>query len=499
MMLRSSAFAAALALTASVAFGQGCVIETDSPPDLRGAAINIGKIADDGQSARMSEKPTHFRRTLTLLYENTANIKNQIGRQYLLGRLYAVWLYSNLPGMKTITTRADLKLFGGDSKRKHDLYMAMDSAFAKVEAENPACVDSTAKYRGAVSQMAYNEARTMLDAQNYDSAVVLAKRALVADPKGAAPWNILAEANKQRGDTAGFRQALRKVSEAVTGTDVQMIRVKSQAFYNLAIMELTDAAAAKDEATKKRLATRAEADLKEFLKLMPGDPTGTTALSRALIIQGDTAAAAAMMDEMMKSPERFSAASLFEAAGAQFTAGEFNDAVNLYEAGLAKNKLFQPAVLSYISALLRAEKYDKAIQASKLLVSIDPDGQNSLSQAAAAWQKLMLDEKTDSATQKMATDSVLHYITQAKEAPVFVKVVEFVPSDEGASFDVQINNNTAAPRSYELEVEFLNATGGVVSTAKGTFKDVGAKGAQRVVIKGTGAGITAWRYKPLKG
>ena len=204
MKLRSFSAALVLAATASVARGQGCVIVTDNPPDLKGASINIGKIADDGQSARPSEKPTHFRRTLTLLYENTANIKNQIGRQYLLGRLYAVWLNVNLPGTKTITTRADLKLFGGDDKRPHDLYMAMDSAFARVEAENAACVDSTAKYRAAVSKMAYDEARAMLEAKKYDSAVVLAQRALVADPKGAAPWNLLAEANKQRNDTVGF-------------------------------------------------------------------------------------------------------------------------------------------------------------------------------------------------------------------------------------------------------------------------------------------------------
>jgi predicted Zn-dependent protease len=130
-------------------------------------------------------------------------------------------------------TRGDFR-FLGDSKAPHDLYAAMDTAFSKVEAENPACADSTSRYRAAVSQMAYSEARAMLEAKKYDSAVVLAKRSLVADPKGAAPWNILAEANKQRNDTVGFREALRKVSQA-PGTDPITTKAKAQAFYNLAM------------------------------------------------------------------------------------------------------------------------------------------------------------------------------------------------------------------------------------------------------------------------
>jgi hypothetical protein len=183
----------------------------DSQPGLRGASISIGMIADDGPNARPGEKPAIFRRALHVLYETNASLPEQTANRYLLGRLYAVWMVVNLPGTKTITTRGDLGLAGAAAGTTHDLYMAMDSAFAKVEAENPACADSTVRYRRAVAQMAFNAARLQLAAKNYDSAVVLAKRALIADPRAPGPSHIFEEVNKKRSDTTTFREPLHKL------------------------------------------------------------------------------------------------------------------------------------------------------------------------------------------------------------------------------------------------------------------------------------------------
>jgi tetratricopeptide (TPR) repeat protein len=499
MTLRSFAVAISFGATATIARGQ-CVLVTDKPPDLRGAQITISRIADDGQGARVSEKPDHFKHTLTLLYEHTANVDNQIGRQYLLGRLYAVWLYLNLPGTKTITTRKELELFGGDAKRQHDLYMAMDSAFAKVEAENPACVDSTSKYRAAVSKMAYDGAREMLEAKKYDSAVVLAKRALVADPKGAAPWNLLAEANKQRNDTVGFRQALRKVSMA-PGSDPITKKARAQAYLNLAVMALNDAANLQGE-SQKRLAEQAESDIREMLKLQPGDIAGQTALTRALNIKGDSVAAKAQMTEMMKEPEKYSAGVLSEMASAQYNSGEYASAVKLYEIMLSKNPMLADGISSYISALLKTEPFEsaKAVAAARKLISVDPNSQRSLSQAAAAWQKTMLTAKESDPIQKPAQDSTLYYVTESREQKVvFVRVNDFKPGTDAAVIDGQVNNMGEATKSYTVEFEFLNATGGVVSSATANVPNVQAKNGAAFTVRATGAGIVAWRYKPLRG
>jgi hypothetical protein len=201
MTLRSFAVALAVAVTATIAPGQQCVLVIESSPGLRSASIAIGMIADNSPRARPAEKPAIFRRALTQLYETSAGPTNQIASRYLLGRLYAVWVVVNQPGTRVITTRGDLALPGGDPGGMHDLHLAMDSAFAKVEAEIPACADSTARYRRAVSQIAFNDARVQLAARNLDSAVVLAKRALVADPGNAVALQLIAEATRQRRDT----------------------------------------------------------------------------------------------------------------------------------------------------------------------------------------------------------------------------------------------------------------------------------------------------------
>ena len=48
---------------------------------------------------------------------------------------------------KSITTRGEAGFTLGDKKAKHDLFAALDSAFNRVEAMNPACIDSTSAYR----------------------------------------------------------------------------------------------------------------------------------------------------------------------------------------------------------------------------------------------------------------------------------------------------------------------------------------------------------------
>jgi tetratricopeptide (TPR) repeat protein len=212
-------------------------------------------------------------------------------------------------------------------------------------------------------------------------------------------------------------------------------------------------------------------------------------------MKGDTVAAQAQMNTMMERPDSFSASALFEAAGAAFTAENYPNAIKLYEVGLGKNPMFRDGLFSYISALIKAEQFDKATAAARKLISIDPNSQGSLQQTAAAWQGLMKSTQ-DSLVRLRATDSTLHYVTESRTAPAYLKVNAFDAS--AGSIDGQINNMTDAPKSFEVSFEFLDASGGVVSTAKVPVADIPAKTGKAFSVKGTGTGIVAWRYAPLK-
>ena len=106
MMLRVSAVALALAVAATVGRAQACVLANDTQPGLRAASISIAMIADVGPRARPTEKPAIFRHALNQLYDTNPGARNQIGSQYLLGRLYAIWLFVDLPATKAVTARA---------------------------------------------------------------------------------------------------------------------------------------------------------------------------------------------------------------------------------------------------------------------------------------------------------------------------------------------------------------------------------------------------------
>jgi tetratricopeptide (TPR) repeat protein len=494
MLLRSSSILAGLVLATSFARAQGCVLDVDHPALLYGAKITLGKLADESETAKVSEKPKHFMRALNILYEETGRIDNQIARYYLLGKTYSLWLKLNLKGTTSVVVREKIGLIG-NPKGMQDMYMAIDTAFSKVEALNPACADSTSNYRKGVSAMAYNEAHDALEAKKYDSAVVHARRALVVNPKGAAPWNILAEANQLRGDTAGYKEALRQVSQS-TDSDPAMQRIRAQAFYNLAYMELAEAAK-KDGDERKALAGAAEKDLTEYLKLKAGDPLGQAAMSRALQMMGDTTRAREMMDTMMKNPAQFSAATLFEAAGGQYAAGAYDNAIKLYQLGLEKNPSFRDGLFSLASTMVVAKRYDEAVPVIARLLAVDPVNSFTQTQALNVWKGINQTSKND-ALKAMATDSAIHYGQLRTNGPTSVEVSTFNPEKDGATLEGAVKNRTTEQKSYQVTFEFLNATGGVVASVPVVVSNVPASTGKMFSVKATGAGIAAWRYKPLQ-
>lgn len=497
MVLRSTLVLAGLLIASSTAVAQGCIIDTDRPPQLKGAKINIGKMADESGVSKMSEKPAHLKRTAALLVEDRSvqRIENQIGRYYLLGKLYSIWLSLSMKEVSPFMQRDALGL-AGNPRGMHDLYYAIDSAFKQVETLNASCADSTTRYRQSVAGMAYNDAKELLEAGNNDSAVFLARRALIVDPKGAAPWNILAEANQRRGDTAGFKEALRMVAQS-TDVNPAMVRVREQALYNLGVMDLLAAAKAEGQ-TRRELATNARNYLEKFLTLKPDDPRGMGGLSQAFQLLGDTAASKALMGRMLSNPDAFTSGTLFEAAFGAFNAGGLDEAIQLYELGLKKNPYHRDGWFSLTSALITRRRFDEAVVASGKLLQIDPTSVPNYTQALNAWRGVAQEGKNE-ALKEIAADSAIYYAGRRTDAPVSVEMrPDFHVTADGASLPGVLQNRSDAAKSYRITFEFLNASGSVVGTEEVTVADVPAKTGKPFTVSGKGAGIVAWRYKPVQ-
>lgn len=504
MLLRPSIVLASLSLaTASVAGAQGCNINSESPALIRGVRGDYTKLID--AQAVQADKRRHFASGLQRLTEEYRDDQeNQIARWFLVGKLYVGWLSLGQEGRiasfediakKQISTRGETGFTLGDKKAKHDLFMALDSAFNKVETLQPGCVDSTNAYRERVYTVVYNKARDLLKAKSYDSAIVLARRSLVAAPKSPNPINLIANAYFEKGDMPGYRAALARVT-TLPGNDSVTVDIRLNAIKNLAVMSLNDARE-KTGDTQKALTQDAIDRFHEYLKIRPGDPEVTSGLSGALLLMGDTVAARQITEQMLSHPEQYSGNALFGAATAAYNSSQYDNAIKFYEAGLKKNPFHRDALFSLVSTLIKTQDFDKAINLMPRVLALDPSNQRNFQQMASALQGAMR-ATNDAARKSRLTDSILMFMAQRDSEPTWAAVTAFEVKGDSIALTGEMHNMTSAPRSQQIDFEFLNAEGAVVAKASENVKDVPANKAMLFTMSAKGPGVVAWRYKPFK-
>lgn len=504
MMLRSALVLASLSFSAAVAAAQGgsCVINTDRPADIIGVRARYGRLID--MNSNPGDKFRHYSQSIRALVEDHDNIDNQIARWYLLGKTYTAWLSLGEEGRiadfdvlmkKSISTRGESGFTLGDKKAKHDLFAALDSAFNRVEAMNPGCTDSTSAYRARVYLVVYNKARELLKAKNYDSVLALANRALVVDPKAAAPLNLIANAYFEKGDMPAYRIALMKVAAIPAGDSITN-GIRLNALKNLGVMSLNEAKEKQGD-TQKALAQDAIDRFKEYLKSRPDDPEVASGLSGALLIVGDTVESKRITDRMMANPAQFSAGALFAAATSAFTSGQYDIAIKFYEAGLVKNPYHRDGLFSLVSTLIRTGDFGRAIDVMRRVLELDPSNRNNFQQMASALQGAARATQ-DTARKARLQNEQLAFIFKRDSSATWAKVNQFDVTKDSISVEGEVHNMTGASRSQQINFEFLNASGAVVATASENVKDIPANKGMAFVITTKGTGVIAWRYKPLQ-
>jgi tetratricopeptide (TPR) repeat protein len=473
-----------------------CVLVTDKPPQLlgaRGYVMRVGSLESTGRN----EKPRHLQSGMRVLMEDegVAKHENQVGRAYLLGKLLALWLRQD--GSHPVETRKTLGLSGSQDEQI-DLFPLIDSVLSVVERSNPSCTDSTTQYRESVFSSVYNPAVTAQNARQYDSALVLATRALVVAPRSGKTWNLIAQAKYGKGDTPGYEEALRKVIEYGPSDSTLKLAVE-QAYFNLGTLKMQEAQRAQDDA-RTALAREAEQIFRKYSELKPDDPTGKVRLAQTLQMLGDTVGVNALYAEMLKAPEQYSATSLAEAGVASFRAGRHVEAMAFFDESLKKNPYHPQTLFNFINAALSAHSLDAATARLPRLFEVDPSNTDNFTLAARAWQMVFMDSSASSTPErkKIGTDSTLYYLQKGQEAKLHVKFDPFAPAPGNAqALSGTVENRGDAARSFELIIECLNATGAVVASATVPIPDVGAKNFKQFRATCTGASIVGVRYKPV--
>ncbi len=466
-----------------------CKINDSSPFQVNGAKQYVSMAAN---SRKADEIPKHLANAIRVLTDSPEKINNEAGRQFMLVRTYSQWLSKD--GASYVMKRGELG-FTANRDAPHNLLLALDSAVNAIERMLPDCASTVRPYRAKFSSEIYNKSVAAMAADQNDSAVFYSKLALQVASTDPRPWNVLSAVYQKQNKMDSAVIAMDKVI-ALSGTDTTYNKVKQQSRYNLAVLRLQNAEQATGEAKNQDI-KKARTLLEDYLKESPGEAAATQALGRAMRLSGDTAAVASVFAEMMKSPDKFTADQLFEAASNATAAGRDKDAVTLFEAGLKKNPNHRIALLNLSNVLFQMKDTERMAPVSDRLIAIDPNNPDTWRMHAGYWQ-LRQRAETDVPKKKAYGDSTLAAI-KARDA-VNPKISVFLAARTGNGFQVQgnISNESEKAASYTLKFELLDEAGAVVSAKDVAVGPIDAGASSSFTLKVEGAKIVAYRYAPVK-
>lgn len=473
------------------AVAQGaCEINESSPFQVNGAKQYILTAAN---SRRADEVPKHLQNAIRVLTDDPSKIKNDAGRQYMLIRAYSQWLQRD--GASYVMTRGQVG-FTQNLSGPHNLLLALDSAATALEGAMPQCREKVRPYRSQFLAEILNKSIAAMGAERNDSAAYFANLSLQVAGSDPRPWNVLSAVYQKTNKLDSAMIAMQQVI-SLSGSDSLYAKVKQQSRYNLAVMKLTTAEAAAEGATRDTEIKEARALLDAYLKDSPGDANAAQALGRAVRLSGDTAAVAAIFSDMLRSPDKFTADQLFEAASNAAATSHDADAAKLFENGLKKNPNHRIALLNYANVLFTLKDTDRMAPVVRRLLDVDPNYDRGYRLMAGLWQ-LRARAESDAAKKKSANDSILFYLDRQTKTNPRVDIT--LARASGTSYQLQgtVNNEGTASGSWTMKLELLDAMGAVVASKDVAIGPVEAGGNTTFSVKLDAPKAVAYRYAPLK-
>jgi tetratricopeptide (TPR) repeat protein len=492
MMVRQTFMIAALAVGAlpGIVRAQApakCEIDDSKPgqvKDARNALVTAGLIG------KPDDKKKQITKAIGLLTTPQANA-NAVGRNWLLGR--ALVTLAAMPDQPTVATKASLGYTGAPADQV-DLVLAADSAFDVVEQAMPQCESETEQYRRVPYVGLVNQAVNLYNAKQVDSAVAVAERALIIYPKSPVAYNVIGNARQSKDDIPGAVDAFQKMLVAI-GTDTAYADEKKQVMLNIPQLLAAEADAAEGP-KKQELAKQAAVAYQAYLKDYPGDAGAQSGLARAQLLAGDSASANKIYSDMLAAPDKYTDMQLLEAGVNAARAERPKEAAQLFEAGLKKNPYYRDGLFNLAVTYLTMDQLDKIPPVLERLATVDPNNPENYRVWVNYYQDKAKLEKNPAA-KKQLTDSVLKYYKLFSEPAVKVTFNLFTRDTAKATLAGNIENLSAAAKTYTLKVDFLDTTGKTVATQEATVGSVDPKTSKPFRITVDKEGIAAFKYAPL--
>jgi len=513
---------------------KACEIDEGSPAQVARAYLDI----QTANSAKPEDQPPRLRDAVKLLQEGDLK-KNPSGRAMVLGKTYTLWMTQ--PKMASGKTTRGAVGFVTDTAAAFDLVPAIDSAFTAVEQANPECAAQVASYRQQKPWVdLVSQANDLANGGQMDSAVVLAKRSLVLSKNAPYAYNILAQAAMRNNQAKDAITNLKLAISAAKDTAQQVVETKRQLLAYLGNFAAEQAESA-EGADKAAYLAEAKSAYEQLAK-DPGTKWADNARSgqaRLAMLSGDTAAIKTSYADQLANPGAFSYNSLMMAAVTAAKAQQSKDAIKLFEAARTVNPFHRDVLYNLSRLYLLDSNFTKGIEAANQLVKVDPDnpdnyqllavGYGSIKKGydakqkdyeakaktyadrankskSAAVQKANIDSvakinplvKAYGDSSKSAIDSALKFQAAMTSLPAKVSFTEFTTSNDGkTTVGGSVTNQTDAPKSYTIKLEFIDKAGNAVTTQDVSVGPVAPRERANFKATASGAGIVAFRYSPL--
>lgn len=434
---------------------------------------------------------------LTTPSKDTKEIADSVGRAYYLGQAYILMLEQ--PGVAMSGPRAGYGI-ATEPTANIDLLAAADSAFTLVEKAQPACKPEIDQWREQKPWLeSLNAAIAAVNADHYDSAAVYAKRSLVIDRRAPYAYTVLASVASNKKDyptaVAMMRQAI-----AAASTDTIYNDARQNAMYDLgnALFTQYEAASGADKASLGKQTIDA---WEAYIPLGTQDARVARAQAGAAQVAlalKDTAQYSRIYAAVLANPTKFGDQSILNAGVIATQADHVSDAVKLFAAVVDRNPYQRDALKNLAASYIGSKQPEKVAPVVDKLVALDPNNASNWLLYAYGYSGLLKGTKDPKLT-KAYTDSLVKYNTKSEKMTPNVEVREFAINgdDKSVSLGGTIENRGTTPKSYTVQVEFLDKTGTVVGTQSVNVGPVAPKASAPFKATAQAPGVVGYRYKPI--
>lgn len=363
-----------------------------------------------------------------------------------------------------------------------------DSAFTRAERLAPDCSADIQKYRYRPWAALVNAGAQYRKAALDDSAMVMLRAADVIYRALPLGYTSMADIFTSAGQNDSAMVYYGKAA-ATQPTDTVQAKIRNQAMFNYGVLQLNAGRHADAIVT-----------FQSYLKLVPDDVTAKKALAQAYRASGRDAEAQEIERDLIEAAgaggaaaggEGVSERDLMEIAVKQFSDKDYAAAAVTFGKVTELNPWNRDAWFNLANAYLALQDGANLARSAGHLLAIEPLSEYAHSLAAQGYRTAG------------ATDSLFSVIVAREALLANVEIDHLTLASGGATLtgkatgrEARDENNKSLPaKPQTVVVEFLGEGGAVIASTELNIPALKPGESVPLSAEGTGAGISAWRYR----